>query len=269
MVSAFEPGGNIRIIGHRGAAGAAPENTLEAVRHGMEIGSDAIEVDVHVSACGKLVVIHDSTLERTTNGTGRVEALSFEQLRDLDAGYRFTPDRENTWPFRDRGVVIPTLDEVMEETANVPVIIEIKSLAAGRGLGDWLAARSDRERILIGGFSRAAVAPAARHALHRCATEEDLRSYVLLGKLGFNRRLPGGVEATMVPVRHRHVRVVTRSFVRRTRAQGCGVFVWTVNRPEEIRRLFDLGVDGIISDFPAIVRRVVEEREAEGRDLST
>ena len=268
MKRAFEPGGNIRVIGHRGAAGAAPENTVEAIRHGVEIGSDAIEIDVHVSACGRLVVIHDSTLERTTNGAGPVETKTLEQLRGLDAGYYFTPDRGQTFPFRDRGVVIPTLDEVTDETGDLPLIVEIKSEAAGRALGPWLAARPDRERILIGGFSRAAVAPAAQHAALSCATEQDLRGYVILGKLGLKRKLRVGVDAAMVPIRHHHVRIVTRGFVRRTRAQGCGVFVWTVNRPDEIRRLFDLGVDGIISDFPAIVRRVVEQREAEGRGFA-
>lgn len=264
MSHAFSPGASTRVIGHRGAAGVAPENTLEAIRHGIAAGSDAIEIDVHASACGRLVVIHDSTLDRTTDGTGPVEALTLEQLRQRDAGYHFTPDRGRSYPFRDRGVVIPTLDEVMEVTGDLPVIVEIKSTAAGVALGEWLRLRADRERIIVGGFSRAVVAPAAVHAKMMCATEEDLRGYVLLGKMGVRRHLPQPIAATMVPVRHRRIRIVTRSFVRRTNAQGCGVFVWTVNRPDEIRRMFDLGVDGVISDFPGIARRIVAERLAEG-----
>jgi len=264
MSHAFSPGAETRVIGHRGAAGAAPENTLVAVRHGVAVGSDAVEVDVHASACGSLVVIHDPTLDRTTDGSGPVEARTLDQLREFDAGFRFTPDRGRSYPFRDTGVVIPTLDDVLDAAGALPVIVEVKSEAAGAILGGWLAGRTDRDRIIVGGFSRVAVAPAAAQASMMCASEDDLRGYVLFGKLGLRRRLPAGVDATMVPVRHRSIRVVTRSFVRRTHDQGVGVFVWTVNRPDEIRRLFDLGVDGIISDFPAIVRRVVEEGRAEG-----
>jgi glycerophosphoryl diester phosphodiesterase len=264
MSHAFSPNAGTRVIGHRGAAGVAPENTLVAVRHGIAAGSDAIEVDVHVSACGRLVVIHDPTLDRTTDGTGPVESLTLERLRERDAGHHFTPDHGRSYPFRERGVVIPTLDEVMEVTGDLPVIVEVKSAAAGVALAEWLRARRDRDRIIVGGFSRVAVAPAAKHATMTCATEDDLRRYVLLGMIGIRRPLPSQVAAAMVPVRHRQIPIITRSFVRRTRAQGCGVFVWTVNQPDEIRRLFDLGVDGIISDFPGIVSRVVAERVTEG-----
>jgi len=252
------------VIGHRGAAGAAPENTLEAIRHGVDIGCDAIEIDVHASACGKLVVIHDPTLDRTTDGTGSVETRTLDELRGFDAGHTFSPDRGRTFPFRGSGVVIPTLDEVMDVTRDLPLIVEVKSDAAGLALGPWLRSRADGGRIAVAGFSRAAVAPAAVEATMRCATEQDLRRYVVLGKLRLGGRLPADVDAVMVPRRHKHVRVVTGRFVRRTRAQGRGVFVWTVNRPDEIRRMFDLGVDGVISDFPAVVRRIVEQREAEG-----
>ncbi len=106
---------------------------------------------------------------------------------------------------------------------------------------------------------------AARHAGWRCAAEEDLRGYVLLGKLCLGR-LPAGrppdVDAMMVPERHGLVRIVTRRFVRRTRRHGIGVFVWTVNEPGDMRRLLALGVDGLISDFPGRARRIVDEGES-------
>ncbi|MEK6254574.1 MAG: glycerophosphodiester phosphodiesterase family protein, partial [Gemmatimonadales bacterium] len=99
-----------------------------------------------------------------------------------------------------------------------------------------------------------------------CAYQTDLMGFVLWGKLGISRSLPEDLAAAMVPVRKNGLRIVTRSFVRRMHEQGKGVFVWTVNRPDEMRRLLDIGVDGLISDYPAVLRRVVEERLAAGQE---
>jgi len=262
----FGPNGNIRIIGHRGARGVAPENTVPAIRHAVEVGAQAVEIDLHASADGQLVVIHDPTLERTTDGSGPVEARSAAELGTFDAGYRFTQDDGATFPFRGQGVRIPTLDEAMEAIGDLPAILEVKSAAAGLALAEWLPGRPEFERIIVGGFEAEEVGPAGRTARWRCAYQTDLLGFVLWGKLGVRRPLPHDLTAAMVPVRKGAVRIVTRSFVRRMHDQGKGVFVWTVNRPEEMRRLFDLGVDGLISDYPAVLRRVVEERLAAGQE---
>jgi len=264
----FESGGGIRVIGHRGGAGAAPENTVAAIRHGVEAGADAIEFDVHATRDERIVLFHDDTLDRTTDGSGPVEALTLDELRRFDAGHRFTPDLGRTYPFRGTGVRIATLEEALEATAGLPVVCEVKTPAAGRLLAEWLPGRPERERMIVGGFDPAALAPAAAVARWRCATRRDLAPLVLLGRLGIPARLDPEVGAAMVPVRHRGLRVVTRGFVRRCHATGAGVHVWTVNRPDEMRALLDLGVDGLISDFPAVARRVVEERLAAGPGIS-
>lgn len=260
----FGPGGGIRIVGHRGAAGVAPENTVPSFRHALEAGVEAVELDVHATRDGELVVIHDPTVDRTTDGEGPVAGLDLGDLRSLDAGYRFSTDGGGTHPYRGRGAKIPTLEEALAAVGDLPVIVEVKSAAAGRLLADWLPGRPEWDRIIVGGFHRDEVAPAAAAARWRCAYQQDLMTFVLLGKLGWSTRLPPDLTAAMVPVRRGFVRVVTRGFVRHAHAQGKGVFVWTVNRPEEMRSLFDLGVDGLLSDYPAIVRRVVEERRALG-----
>ena len=262
----FGPNGGIRIIGHRGARGVAPENTVPAIRHGVDVGAQAIEIDLHASSDGKLVVIHDPTLERTTNGSGPVAERTLAELQAFDAGYRFTPDNCETFPFRGQGVRIPTLDEAMEAIADLPAILEVKSAAAGRLLADWLPGRPEFDRLIVGGFNAEEVGPAGAAARWRCAYQTDLLGFVLWGKLGISRSLPTDLTAAMVPVRKRGVRIVTPGFVRRMHAQGKGVFVWTVNRPEEMRQLLDIGVDGLISDYPAVLRRVVEERLAAGQE---
>lgn len=258
----FEAGGGIRVIGHRGGAGAAPENTVAAIRHGVEAGADAIEFDIHATSDGRIVLFHDDTLDRTTDGAGPVEARTLAELRRFDAGHGYTPDLGRSFPFRGAGVRIPTLAEALEAAEGLPVVCEVKTPAAGRLLAEWLPDRPERERMIVGGFDPAALAPAAAAARWRCATRKDLAPLVLLGRLGLPARLLPEVGAAMVPVRHRGLRVVTRGFVRRCHATGAGVHVWTVNRPDEMRTLLDLGVDGLISDFPAVARRVVEERAA-------
>jgi glycerophosphoryl diester phosphodiesterase len=209
-----------------------------------------------------LVCLHDDTVDRTTDGTGPVEEMGLDELRRLDAGHRFSPDLGRSFPFRDAGVRVPALDEVVEAAEALPVIIEVKSARAGAALRAWFAGRRDRERFLVGGFEHEQVRPAAEALGRRCSTRRDLAPFLLLGKIGVRWPLPAGVEACMVPVRRRLLRIVTRGFVRRCHRLGVGVYVWTVNRPDQMRRLLDLGVDGLISDVPAIARRVVEERAA-------
>lgn len=268
----FGSGSGIRVIGHRGAAGVAPENTLVAIEHGLLAGSHAVEVDVHVTTDGHLVVIHDDTVDRTTGGSGLVETMTLAEVQRLDAGHRFTSDHGRTFPFRDKGVRIPTLDEAVAAAGDLPMIIEVKSPGAGRALGDWLRTRrrrapggpDDLERFIVGGFERDAVAPAATEARWQCATRRDLVPFILAGKVGLRWPMRPAIDAIMLPIRKGPLRLVTRRFVRRAHDGGRGVFVWTVNRPDVMRALFDLGVDGLISDVPARVRRVLDERRAHG-----
>lgn len=262
----FGADSRIHVIGHRGAAGVAPENTVASIERGVRSGAQAIEIDLHATADGRLIAFHDPELDRTTDGTGPVEALPLDRLRAFDAGYRFTPDLGRSFPYRGRGVTIPTLDEAVEAAGDLPMVLEVKSVAAGRVLAKWLherrAGRGDTHRFIVGGFERAYVRPAADASDWQCATRRDLVSFVVAGKLGLRGKLRPGIDALMVPIRKGPLRLVTGRFVRRAHALGAGVFVWTVNRPDVMRHLLGLGVDGLISDVPARARRIVEEHAA-------
>jgi len=257
----FAPGGGIRLIGHRGARGVAPENTLPALEHGIGVGADAIELDVHRTRDGVIVVIHDPTLERTTDGEGSVADHTLAELKELDAGFHFTPDDGRTYPFRGRSVRIPTIDEAFETIGDLPVIVEVKSVHAGVALAGWLRGRPEAERIALGGFERRFVEPAAELVRWRSPTEEELRRFVLAGKIGLGLHFAPNADALMVPEKHKGIRVVSRGLIRRCHSLGIGVYVWTVNRPGDMRRLLEWGVDGLISDYPAILRRVLEESD--------
>lgn len=260
----FGAGSGIRVIGHRGAAGVAPENTLAAIRRGISTGAgaDAIEVDVHLTRDGRLVLLHDDTVDRTTDGHGRLDQLSLEEAQRLDAGFRFTPDLGRSFPYRGTGIRLPTLDEAAEAAAPLPMVVEVKSPASGLALARWLRGRPDRDRdrFIVGGFDRAAVAPAAEAAREQSATRADLTPFIALGKLGLTAPVRPGISAFMLPMRKGPLRLVTRGFVRRAHGLGIGVYVWTVNRPDVMRGLLDLGVDGLITDLPARARRIIDER---------
>ncbi len=261
----FGPGSSVRVIGHRGAAGVAPENTLPSLRHAVRAGAHAVEFDVQCTCDGQLVLLHDSTVDRTTDGSGRIDDLSLDEVRGLDAGYRFTSNGGSGFPFRGRNVRIPTLTEAFAEIGDdIPVVLEIKSHRAGERIPGWLSAHDVAARTLVGSFSRGALELAAPFASWRCASEGELRSYVLLGKVGLGRAVVPDADAVMVPERYRGIRIVTPRFVRRAHRDGLGVFVWTVNRPDAMRRLWDWGVDGLISNEPGRALRILRERIASG-----
>src|SRR5918992_5358391 len=118
-------------LAHRGASALAPENTIEAFRLAVEAGAGGLELDVHMTRDGHIVVIHDATVDRTTNGSGAVSEITLDELRGFDAGYHFSSDGGPSRPYRGRGVRVPTLGEVLEEFPGVAVNIDIKAGAPG------------------------------------------------------------------------------------------------------------------------------------------
>src|SRR5215213_3619479 len=136
---------------HRGGAGIAPENTLEAFREGLRVGAGVLELDVHTTADGHIVVMHDPAVDRTTQGTGPVREMTLAELKRLDAGYRFTRDEGGTFPHRGEGIRIPTLEEVYDEFTEVPINVEIKGERPGIEEVVWriIASAGAEERTLV------------------------------------------------------------------------------------------------------------------------
>lgn len=253
------------VVGHRGAAGTVPENTLPSLQRALEVGADTVEVDIQCTADDRLVLRHDPTLERTTDGRGPVEEHTLEEVRSLDAGHGFTPDDGRTHPFRGEGIRVPTLEEAVEVLGDRPLVVEVKSERGGRRLGEWLEGRpAVARRVLVGGFSHSHVLPAARHAGWRGASRPEATRYALLSKVGLGGLARLDADALLIPERRGLLRIVTRRFVRRAHRDGLPVYVWTVNRPDRMRRLLGRGVDGILSDFPGRLRRVLDGWEARG-----
>jgi len=251
-------------VAHRGGALLRPENTLLAFDHGMSLGADGLEFDVHLSRDGVVVVHHDATLERTTDGHGPVAALTADELARLDAGYRFTTDPSAPHPFRGRAGGVPRLDEVLRRYSTATCIIELKvnePELAHRTI-DVVRSAGALERVCLGSFGgRVLRAARAREpAILTGAAREETRLALYRSWVRWPVRRPP-YNAFQVPELAGSTRVVSPRFVRYAHEAGVAVQVWTVNDPGDMLRLLEWGVDAIISDRPDLAVELVHRHE--------
>jgi glycerophosphoryl diester phosphodiesterase len=238
------------VIGHRGNRVRAPENTLASLRDAVALGVDAVEFDLRVSRDGVLVLMHDATLERTTNGSGFVALKSVAELEELDAGGRFTPDGGRTFPWRGRGATVPTFDEVVESLPrDLPYIIELKTPAATEPVKLAIRRHAISDRVIVAAPDRCATQPLRGEGFALGACTRDVATLVLPAI--FRRRIGAQpFQALCIPPRWHGIPVPVGPLVRALRGSGTAVHVWTINDPACALRLWGKGVQGIISDDP-------------------
>ncbi len=215
-------------IGHRGAAGHAPENTLAAIWKARAFRADLVEVDIRETCDGHLVLLHDETVDRTTNRTGHVAEMTLDQVQHLDAGH---------------GQCIPTLEEAIKVAKDgIGMILELKV----EGIGNKILAIADQ----VGLSGPLILASFLTDELHRVRQAAPSAQIMVL----HHRRLPQDPIADVVAVNASHVGLhfstVTPALLQTCHNLGQQVFTYTVNQPRDIRHMRDMGVDGIISDFP-------------------
>jgi glycerophosphoryl diester phosphodiesterase len=237
---------------HRGSRVLWPENTMVAFQGAVDLGYRYIETDVHVSRDGKVVIFHDDSLERLTNGSGAFVDHDWEELRQLDAAHGF--DERAGFPLRGTGIAMPLLEEAVRTFPTQMFNIDLKQ----EGIAAAVAAEVDRlgigDRVMIGSFHDRRIR-AFREAAPGVATSagptEVARALVRSPRPGF------GADAFQVPERGAGVRIVTRRFLRRVHAANRQVHVWTVNDAADMRRLIEFGVDGIVTDRPDVLNEVL------------
>jgi glycerophosphoryl diester phosphodiesterase len=247
-------------IAHRGGSRLRPENTVAAFDHAATLGVDALECDVHLSSDGEVVVIHDPTLERTTDATGPVSARTADELSRVDAGYHFGPDEG--FPFRGRGIGVPRLETLLRLHRSQTFIVELKGEEpdVARRVLDVVREAGAGDRVIIGGFSQHVLSIVRRMApaLPTSATRSEVQAAL---RRSFFRIAPrrSGYALFQVPFRLRGRQVLTRAFVRTARRAGLPVQAWIVDDADEMRTLIGWGVTGIISDRPDVATRVRTE----------
>lgn len=250
-------------IAHRGASGVAPENTLVSFHQALELGADVLELDIHATKDGEIVVIHDQTVDRTTNGTGMVKDLTLADLKKLDAGYCFTLDGGKTYPYRGQDITIPTLKEIFAEFPSCRINIEIKQLAPPielKVLKLIQQAEMVNKTLVVSQYGE--VIERFRVSAGDIATgasENELRDFMIYLKLKAVPFYKPKADAFQVPEWYDQYHIATEAFLEAAHSKNIKVHVWTVNDEDSMRRLLEMGVDGIITDYPSRLSKVLEE----------
>jgi glycerophosphoryl diester phosphodiesterase len=246
----FPPSARL-IFAHRGGAKLGPENTLAAFERGLATGADGVECDVHLSRDGVPVIIHDATLDRTTNVAGPVSACTAAELAKVDAGFHFKRDGE--FPFRGLGIGVPPLDALLRQH-DTQAIIELKqsSVALARAVIAVVRAARAVDRVCIGSFHRLALETIRAEApeIATSASEPEARWTLYRSWTGLPPMTRKPYCSFQVPERAGRLRVVSPAFIRQAHAEGATIQVWVIDDPHDIKRLFAWGVDGVISDRP-------------------
>ncbi|HEU0052316.1 MAG TPA: glycerophosphodiester phosphodiesterase [Longimicrobium sp.] len=253
------------LIAHRGGSALAPENTLDAFRRALGWwGADILETDVQPTRDGDALVIHDPTVDRTSNGTGAVSSFTVAELKRLDAGFRFTPDGK-TFPFRGKGVVFSTLREVLTALPHARVNVEIKDGRAQQAVWDTVHELGAEHRVLIAAGDRRNRSRFKGYAGPQSAGAQDLYAFYLAHLAHLARLHAPSIDAFQMPERHHGRQVLDPRWVREAHVRNVAIHVWTVDEVDDMRRLLEWGVDGIITDRPDRLARVLNETR--GRPL--
>jgi glycerophosphoryl diester phosphodiesterase len=241
-------------IAHRGGWGLWPQHTIDGYRRAVDLGVDAIELDVRPSADGVLVVFHDRQVDHVTEAQGAVASLSLAQLQSLDAGYDWSADDGATHPFRGQGLRIPTLREVLSTFPDQYMTIELKTddAASAEQLCGLLREFDHEERAIVAAFRTESLV-AFRQACPKTATSASSSEglvYWVLHLLRLDVLASPEFEALQIPPTLGPLTVVDHRFVQVTQGRGIPVQVWTIDEKEEMERLIELGVQGIITRRP-------------------
>jgi len=257
----FFAGDSVMVMAHQGGKGLWPENTLYAFERAVEIGVDVLEMDIHSTADGVLVVMHDDTVDDTTEASGKIHDFSLDELQELDAGYHWTED-EISYPFRGQGISVPALREIFEAFPGILMNVEIKqrepSIAAA--LCEIIQEYDREELTLVASFDDATI-KAFREACPNVATsvsESEGRLFYILSRLFLTEAYSPPAESLQVPEYSGGLHVLTERSMNSAASRNMDVHVWTVNEEEDMRRMIDLGVNGIITDYPDKLLQILE-----------
>ncbi|MDP5273959.1 glycerophosphodiester phosphodiesterase [Chengkuizengella axinellae] len=257
----FISDGSPLVIAHRGGADIMPENTLTAFEHSRQMGVDALEFDVHLSKDGKIVVMHDETLDRTTDGTGFIANYTLDELKKLDAGYHFK-DEQGNFAFRGKGVTIPTLKEVFDGFSDLPMVIEIKpeNKELTEKVYEMIKEYNLESQVIINSFYETVLTwfyELAGDEIPIGAGPDTVKKYVISNKLYLDRLIPLNVSAFQLPMEDSGINLTTKRIIQSLQDRNIVVQYWTINEVTDMEKLIDLGVDGIITNKPDLLLEVL------------
>ena len=245
------------VIAHQGGNQIGPDETLPTYQQAVDLGVDILEGDLHITSDGVLVLMHDESVDRTTNGSGLIEEMTLAELKTLDAAYRWTPDDGATYPYRGQGISVPTLAELFDAFPGFPVNLEIKKTerSIAQPLCDLLREYDMQEKVLIASFHDERMAE-FREVCPEVATSGsrgEVTEFVILNYAFLGGIYSPATNALQVPERDSGILIVRPGFISGANSRNIQVHVWTPNTREELQHFIDLGVDGIITDRPDLL----------------
>jgi glycerophosphoryl diester phosphodiesterase len=251
---------------HQGGAAEAPSSTMVALRRAVDVGADALELDVHCTLDGHLVVCHDATVDATTDGTGRIAALSLDEVQALDNGYRFGAD--DGYPYRGKGLGVATLDEVLEAFPHTYLNFDIKETAPTvpayeQRLAATLRRFGRSDDVIVASFLDGATEAFSTFAPEVSTSAGTMATAQFWAAVqNDDEPPPMRHHALQVPPDYEGTVIVDDRFVTRAHDAGLAVHVWTIDDPAEMERLVALGVDGIMTDRPSVLAEVLSRTGA-------
>ena len=258
-------------IAHRGGRGLAPEGTIAAFDNAVSLNVDMFEFDTHITKDGHLVVIHDATVDRITNGSGWVNDMTLEEVQSLDAGYNFK-DANGAYSFRDQGVYIPTVAEVFERYPNMRHLIEMKDTNEAHLYEDviqelWrlIQEYNMEDNVMVGSFDHdinERFEAVTWGQIPIGAGESEVRQFVKKHVPYLNGLAKSSVDSLQLPTSGEGYDLTTSNIIQSAKKRNMSLYYWTINDEEQMRELIAKGVDGIITDYPDRLRRVLAEVNA-------
>jgi glycerophosphoryl diester phosphodiesterase len=242
------------VMAHRGGAGLWPENTMYGFERAVDLGVDMLETEIHSTADNILVLMHDSTVDRTTNGSGPIRAFTLEELKTLDAGYNWTSDGGQTFPFRGSGITVPTLEEVFTAlpTARINIDIKQEKPSLVEPLCKTIRTFDMKDKVMVASFN-SKVLKAFRRVCPEVTTSAgtgEVAFFFMVNMVFLGAVYRPACQAFQVPEYSSGLRVLTKRFVETAHGLNLAVHVWTINEVTDMKRLLALGVDGIVTDYP-------------------
>lgn len=256
------------VIAHQGGEKLAPSNTMAAFMNAAEMGVDVIETDIHITKDGHLVTIHDPTVDRTTNGTGKVADMTLAEIQKLDAGYHFK-DLEGNYSFRSKDVYIPTVEEMFQTFTDIKIEIEIKDdnppermEEIAEKLWGLIKKYKMEDKIIIGSFDQEILHTFEKYSKGQVATSagrSEVKSFVIFHKFFLRNLYVPQVDSFQIPTEDSGFDLTDQKLIKGAHRLGMQIHYWTIDDPETMKKLIDAGADGILTNRPDLLLEIVNK----------
>lgn len=256
------------VIAHQGGEKLAPSNTMAAFTNAAEMGVDVLETDIHITKDGHLVTIHDPTVNRTTNGSGAVADMTLAEIQKLDAGYHFQ-DLEGNYSFRGKGINIPTVEEMFRTFSDIKIEIEIKDdnpperiEEIAEKLWELIKKYKMEDKIIIGSFDQEILNTFEKYSKGQVATSagrSEVKSFVVFHKFFLRNLYVPQVDAFQIPIEDSGFDLTDQKLIEGAHRLGMQIHYWTIDDPETMKKLIDAGADGILTNRPDLLLKLVDK----------